>query len=301
MDSLMVPSSIQRVRSFLVEMCGMKVKPWASTEETLGALATTLISRHRCDIFWTSLRVLLATLARDVKRREEARPGALLDNEVLDNERYAALLDEIRTCLARQEGETTTTTSFRRLAAGLSAPALALLLLLGGAATVGCDRGALRSAPKAEDAAVVDDASAARLDARPDTSTDIVPPAVPDTAPGPDTTSVSITLPDTGPVPDAATHGPDGATVTIQDIMDSCNLPSQNQTAVLACLARLRDSWTTGIAEALAGMPCDTVTSELSCFAYAGQACSFGSTAEFVVGTTRVCEPILVYVGVRFV
>ena len=48
MESLIVPSSIQRIRSFLVEMCGMKVKPWATTEETLAALHTTLVARRQC-------------------------------------------------------------------------------------------------------------------------------------------------------------------------------------------------------------------------------------------------------------
>jgi hypothetical protein len=148
MESLIVPSSIQRIRSFLVEMCGMKVKPWASTEETLAALHATLVARHGCDIFWTSLRVLLETLARDLKTRQEAAPGTLVDNEVLDGERYATLLDEIRASLAQQTADPPSAT-FRRLASSLSAPALALLLLLGGAASVGCDQTTLHSTPDA--------------------------------------------------------------------------------------------------------------------------------------------------------
>ena len=69
MDSVIVPSSIQRIRAFLVELCGMKVKPWASAEETLVALHATLVRRQSCDLFWTSLRVLLETLARAVRQR----------------------------------------------------------------------------------------------------------------------------------------------------------------------------------------------------------------------------------------
>jgi hypothetical protein len=304
MNTLLLPSSIQRIRSFLVEMCGMKVKPWASTEETLGALATTLVARHRCGIFWTSLRVLLETLARDLKTRAEALPGTLVDNEVLDGGRYADLLDEIRACLARQQGEGATA-SFRCLAATLSTPALALLLLLGGAATIGCDHAGLNFAPKAPDAAVLADANAAQPDTRRDTSTVI---ALPDTAPDTRPDSPPFILldtaraaPDTAPGPDAATTGPDGATVTIQDIMGSCNVPSQDQAAVLACLARLRESWKTGMAEALAGAPCTIVNSELSCFAYASTTCMSGSAADFVVGSTRICQPILIYLGVRFI
>jgi hypothetical protein len=300
MNSLLVPSSIQRIRSFLVEMCGMKVKPWASTEETLGALATTLVARHRCGIFWTSLRVLLETLARDLKTRTEALPGTLVDNEVLEAGRYVDLLDEIRACLARQQGEAT---SFRGLAATLSTPALALLLLLGGAATVGCERDSLNLAPKAPDAAVLADASTAQPDTGQDTSTVI---AQPDTAPDVRSGSPPFIFLDTAPAattpgPDAATTGPDGAAVTIQDIMDSCNVPSQVQAGVLACLARLRESWTTGMAEVLAGVPCTFVNSELSCFVYSSTTCMPGTSEDFVVGATRICQPILIYLGVRFV
>jgi hypothetical protein len=102
MDGFIIPSAIQRVRSFLVEMCGMKVKPWASTEATLAALHTMLVARQPCDIFWTALRELLAKLACDMKKRHEALPGTLVDNEILDDRRYAALLAEIRACLAQQ-------------------------------------------------------------------------------------------------------------------------------------------------------------------------------------------------------
>jgi hypothetical protein len=103
MDSLIVPSAIQRIRSFLIEMSGMKVKPWATTEETLAALHTTLVARRGCDIFWGSLRVLLENLARDLRTRQAASPGTLVDNELLDGERYATLLDEIRAAMARQQ------------------------------------------------------------------------------------------------------------------------------------------------------------------------------------------------------
>jgi hypothetical protein len=121
MESLILPSAIQRIRSFLVEMSGMKVKPWATTEETLAALHTTLVARHPCQIFWTSLRGLLETLARDLKIRQASLPGALVDNELLDSDRYAMLLDEIRAALAAETGQPAT---FRRLASALSAPAV---------------------------------------------------------------------------------------------------------------------------------------------------------------------------------
>jgi len=244
--------------------------------------------------------VLLETLARDLKTRAEAAPGTLVDNEVLEGGRYAELLDEIRACLARQESETAAA-SFRRLATALSAPALALLLLLGGAATIGCDRAGLKSAPRTPDAAVLADASPAQTpDGKGDTSTAAPLPE----AGGPHISldALRATPPDARPPgPDAATSGPDGAAVTIQEIMESCNLPSQDQAAVLACLAGLRESWRSGMAEVLAGAPCTSVQAELTCFAYASSACMFRSADDFVAGATRICDPILIYLGVRFI
>ena len=276
MESLIVPSSIQRIRSFLVEMCGMKVKPWAGSEETLSALHATLVARNECDIFWTSLRGLLETLARDLKARQKAQPDTLIDNEVLDGERYATLIEEIRTALAEQSSAPAT---FRRLASSLSTSALGLLLFLGGAASVGCASDPLHS---------TDAATMGLADAR---------------LSEPETTII-LTLPeqpDTRSPWDAVTIGPDGATVTIQDIMDSCNVPSQLQTSVLACLATLRSSWSTGMAAVLAGQNCATVSNQLGCFA-SSYACLTGPpTSEFDPQSTPICQPVLIYLGVRFV
>jgi hypothetical protein len=286
-ENLIVPSSIQRIRSFLVEMCGMKVKPWAGTEETLAALHATLVARHGCDIFWTSLRVLLETLARDLKARHDAAPGTLVDNEVLDGERYTTLIDEIRAALVRQGAETPAST-FRRLAATLSTPALALLLFLGGAATVGCAREPMHGSSQMQDTAAAPDTADARTsqpDSRPDSSNVIIFP------PQPDTRSPW----------DAATQGPDGAAVTIKDIMDSCNIPSQQQANILACLARLRSSWSTGMASVFAGQNCATVADQLSCFA-TGYTCMYPQpNSDFDPASTSICQPMIIYLGVRFV
>jgi hypothetical protein len=292
MDSLLVPSSIQRIRSFLVEMCGMKVKPWAGTEETLAALHTTLVAKYSCGIFWDSLRTLLERLAHDLKTRASATPGTVIDNEILDSQRYASLLDEIRQSLDRQAA--TATGSFRHLSTALSAPALSLLLLLGGVASVGCDHSGLKPGNGKPDAGLAADTSVTR----PDTGS--IP--TPDTGfVIPTDGSIRITLPDTAPDHDAATRSADGGVVTIKDIMDSCNIPKTTQDQVLACLARLRDSWTTGVAQTLTGAPCDYVSNELDCFASASQTCMQGSNDEFVVGTSRICKPVLIYLGVRFV
>jgi hypothetical protein len=284
-ERLIVPSSIQRIRSFLVEMCGMKVKPWAGAEETLAALHTTLVARQGCDIFWTSLRVLLETLARDLKARQDAAPGTLVDNEVLDGERYATLIDEIRAALARQvEGEPAST--FRRLASALSAPALGLLLFLGGVATVGCASKPLGSSLQTHDAAAtgLPDAEALQPQIKLDGSIYI---HLPDLRPAADT----------APPTYAATTGPDGGIVTIQDILDSCNIPAQQQGMILGCLTFMDSSWSADLTSALAGADCMSVASVCR----SGEVCS----AEYYSGTTaqssRLCMPVIIYAGVRFV
>jgi hypothetical protein len=297
MESLIVPSSIQRIRSFLVEMCGMKVKPWASTEETLAALHATLVARHGCDIFWTSLRVLLETLARDLKTRQEAAPGTLVDNEVLDSDRYATLLDEIRASLAQQTADPPSAT-FRRLASSLSAPALALLLLLGGAASVGCDQTTLHSTPDAATQDLADARDTAKQDladaikSQPDTKAD---------------SSVFFLLPD---IPtrfdaintsNAPTSSPDGAAVTIQDIMQSCDMSDDEQANVLACLSNLRNSWTTGMASALEGNYCPEVSRLLNCFVNKPTCTPPYASDEFAPGDLNICKPTIIYFGVRFV
>jgi len=295
MDSLLVPSSMQRIRAFLIEMCGMKVKPWAGAEETLAALHATLVARQSCDIFWNSLRTLLEKLARDLKTRQKAEPGVLLDNEILNDEQYASLLEEIRLCLPTQSSELKPG-AFRRLAQNLSAPALGLLLLLGGVTTVGCDSSSLRGATKTPDAAVVDlrtsqpdNAPATQPDSPPDNNIHIV---IPDLAPP---------RPDLRPydVKNAASNGPDGAAVTLRDIMDSCNIPSDMQGVVLACLGSMHQSWTTGITAMLAGENCDTVDGAFAQCSYPSGC--YPQSGEFDGTFPPLCTPVLIYYGVRFV
>ncbi|MGB8297873.1 MAG: hypothetical protein WCG85_20820 [Polyangia bacterium] len=299
MESLIVPSAIQRIRSFLIEMSGMKVKPWATTEETLAALHTTLVARRGCDVFWGSLRVLLEILARDLKTRQQASPGALVDNELLDGERYATLLDEIRTALARQTAEPAT---FRRLASALSAPALGLLLLLGGVASVGCDRTGLHGSTQAQDAGLTGvadakvaqegspDAKAAQPEANPDLPLTIFVPLVVTT---PDARSVA----DVGMAPSQS----DGGTVTIQDIMQACNIPDDQQQRIMGCLSTMRASWTTGIVELLAGADCYTVAGALRCDPWDTCRQAFLPVATEFDPNMPICMPIPMYLGVRFV
>jgi hypothetical protein len=204
------------------------------------------------------------------------------------------LIDEIRASLAQQTEDPPTAT-FRRLASSLSAPALALLLLLGGAASVGCDQTTLHSTPDA--------ATQNLADAR-DTATQDLADAIksqPDTK----ADSFVITLPDiparfdTRDALNAATSGPDGATVTIQDIMQSCNISSEDQGMVLGCLSQMRDSWIAGLTSQLAGADCADVTSQLNC-STRNIDCAYQSS-DFNLANLPLCRPILIYVGVRFV
>lgn len=317
MDSLLVPSSIQRIRSFLIEMCGMKVAPWASTEETLAALHTTLVARHGCGIFWHSLRTLLEKLASDMRTRALALPGTVIDNEVLDGESYARLLDEIRQVLHRQETEAPTG-SFRQLSAALSAPALSLLLLLGGVASVGCEHSGLKTGSGKPDAMLAPDPNSAQP--APDSGS-LPPKTLPPDASLPrlDTRSVTPDVrpdkpvevpPPTTPQPnrdaslnDATSRGPDGAAVTIKDIMDSCNISQAVQDRVLWCLANMDESWTSGMIATFAGIPCAWVDNDLDCFTSSyGTACSnYNRGSKFVIGESRICQPMIIYAGVRFV
>jgi hypothetical protein len=270
MENLIIPSAIQRIRSFLIEMCGMKVKPWATTEETLAALHATMVARHACDIFWTSLRGLLETLARDLKLRQAASPGALVDNELLDSERYATLLDEIRAALARQ---TAGPASFRRLASGLSVPALGLLLFLGGVASVGCSGSGLH------------------VQAR-----DAGPPDVVDTThPTPDASN-PITSPDAPPAPSVVDAGKPEASPDLPRIIVTVPDAPPALDAVAA-----PDAVAPSQSEELAGLNCSVVGSDLYCLAR-----SMMCGGDYIITSSDpnapwICKPILIYMGVRFV
>jgi hypothetical protein len=292
MDNLIVPSSIQRIRAFLVELCGMKVKPWASAEETLNALHTTLVARQSCDIFWKSLQTLLETLARDMKARSEATHGALVDNEVLSEERFASLLDEIRACLARTPQESNNAkelSSFRRVAQGLSTPALGLLLLLGGVATVSCENSPMTN--RTRDADIADtrtDQAGGTADAAPDST--------------PDHNNVII-LPDMAPEKrDTVRALPDGSIVTIKNIMDSCNVTAAAQNEALSCLSGLSEAWNTGFAAYLSGKSCDAINNATAFCEDSYAYCTVQSTADFDPSQLPLCfEAVIIYLGVRFV
>jgi hypothetical protein len=88
--------------------------------------------------------------------------------------------------------------------------------------------------------------------------------------------------------------------------MDSCNIPNRDQTMILGCLHFLRESWTTGLAQELAGQTCSTVTSRLrpfECEMVSGTCQSRwdSNDDEFTAGDVPYCPPVIIYMGVRFV
>jgi hypothetical protein len=120
--------------------------------------------------------------------------------------------------------------------------------------------------------------------------------------------NIHIVIPDLAPpqpdlrpydVKNAASKGPDGATVTLRDIMNSCNIPKDAQGAVLACLATMHESWTTGITSLLAGEACNIVANAFAQCSYS--AGCYPQPDEFDGTLPNLCEPVLIYYGVRFV
>jgi hypothetical protein len=89
--------------------------------------------------------------------------------------------------------------------------------------------------------------------------------------------------------------------VTLQEIMDSCNLNSYTQAAVLKCLASLQESWTSDLPRYLAGKDCNTVATALACGG--GLMCQpyLAPNAGFHPELLPLCTPVYIYVGVRFV
>jgi hypothetical protein len=283
-SSNLVPTSIHRIRAFLNDVCGMKVRPWASVEETLDALHGVLVARCDCTFFWKSLRVLLERLAQDLRRREDAAPGEIIDNEVLKTDRYETLLDEIRAAVAHGPSARG---AFAKLASALSMPAAALLLLLGGVATVGCGSHTSLSV-STRDAGQQDtsktDASGSTGKADSNSIVFVIPPT-------PDAAALSDTTP----------RVCDGA-CSVEDIMVACGMPPSTRQWVSACIERLQSSWRAGLTSGFAASSCDNITNIINyCLA---SYCQPGnvSTSEFdpkILGCQM--PPLLpIYVGIRF-
>ena len=249
----------------------MRVKPWATADETLDALHAVLASRRSDAEFWKGLEDLLETLSRDMRRR--LSEGAV-ENEVLDPASRHRLLEEIRRALPCTAE---TTGAFRRLAQALSAPAAGLLVLLGGVATVGCESStALRG--HADAAADVElDVPDAVDHGSEDTYVDpITDPAEPDT-------------------------GCEHAGMALGEIIDECITYEGSRIFYHACLDALHESWTTGLSEYFQCQPCSEVEFLLSCLTGNEDFCSRPELAgEYDLETLLDNCMVVLYVGVRF-
>jgi len=280
-----IPASLIRVRCFMNTTGRLKVKPWASAEETLDAFHDMLQRQRDNDAFWKDLEGLLASLTRDIKKRLS---GNVPDNELLDATRHGALLSEIRSALAASKGQPT---GFRRLASALSAPAVAMLLLLGGTTTVGCD-------------------NTARLQGTAD--------ATSDPTPEPDTDPVSDPPPDycaevladitVNDAPcDVEMEGEEclHACKSFEEIVVEC-VPEDSTSLhggdarckYIDCIQTMHESWRTGLTELFACWDCRTIEHKLSCDL--DSFCRYPDDSEFDLETFLDACHCCIYVGVRF-
>jgi hypothetical protein len=243
-----VPASLQRVRCWLSATGDMRVKPWASVEETLDAFHDLLVARRGDDAFWAGLGELLGTLSADMKRRTEARGGEVIDNDVLDPARRRELLGEIRRKLdGKREGKG----RFGLLAASLPSAAVGLVCLLGGVATVGCySSNDLRGDGEVTD--VMHDADAA-ADQAADPAVDRAD-AQPDLRPDP------IVDP---PVDLPADPACDAPGRTLEDILTGCGLPADQRQRWIDCIDALHVSWRTGLTQLFACESCPDILFQL--------------------------------------
>jgi hypothetical protein len=246
----------------------MKVKPWTTVEETLDALHDLLAARRDDAEFWKGLGELLAQLEADMERR--AGRGGFAGNEVLDPGRVAALVEELRAAATRNEAGG----GFRRLARGLSAPAIGLLMLLAGAATAGCEHDQSIAGDASADSAVVDAAA--------DTTTVDAPDA-----------------PEPRVDPGCVNEG-----LTFDEIVAECVADAETRERVLACVDALHSSWRTGLREHFECMSCHDVSEDIGlCLLYpwGGSTCEAPEdVGEFDLEAFLDNCAALIYLGVRF-
>ena len=266
---ILVPSSIQRIRCFMNAEGNARVAPWAGVEETLDAFTALLASSAGQDPFWQGLHPLLKILTGDLKRRLKA-DGAAVDNEILDVERHADLLAEIRAAVARVQ---TGKGGFRRCLVGLSAPAVGLLILLGGAATAGCTDST--DATPDNGPADTDADTDIDTDTDTDTDTDIDTDTDTDTDNGADT--------DTGK--------------SLENIIIE-HADADAQAMLLDCIDALDASWHTGLEELFNSEEDAEIERQLSCLQ--NLCMDNPDPGEYDLQTLLDNCVVTVYLGVRF-
>jgi hypothetical protein len=292
----LIPASLLRVRRFLNAEGAMKVKPWATVEETLDAFHDSLAANCHNDTFWNGLESLLAILSADIKQRTTTRPDELIDNELLVRERQQQLLHEIRRALANQKRGRG---GFRGLISTLSPPAMGLLVMLGGVASQGCYSAETTRDDRDAAQSPVGDSGAADAFWG-DTGTGTAGTQAKDNSILPQDSSVdAVTIkPETGAgAPDACIR----KDVTIVELINNCISDKNERTQVLACIDALDASWRTGIEELFQCQDCDTISNKLFNFMYGCDYCADPRDAgDFDRNAFFDNCLMTLYLGVRF-
>lgn len=278
--AVLIPSSIQRVRCFINADGRFKIKPWTSVEETLDAFSELLTQQSNDDAFWHNLRFFLGEVSKDLKKRDSVKDHAV-DNETLSENRYADLLDEIRTAAAKTE---TGKGAFERCIRNLSAPAMSTLFLLGGIASLGCTEGT-----------PVDDNE---TDTSSETDTDA---DAGDTDSGADMGSDTSTDSDAGANADTETSSESLRSLTeiIRDVVAS----ESEQDDILGCIEGLHDSWHAGLEELFQNKADSEIVAQLNCLMneYPNNLCDDPeATGEYSLDTLLDNCSVLLYLGVQF-
>ncbi len=128
------PTVTQQVRAFLGAQ-GVEVRPWSGLDETCTALLALLAERRDDPRLWESLADLLRDLQQDLSPKRRARRLAAPGAELFSSWDVQQLVRDLHEALPG--GAQRETSQLLRYAAGLPAPALGGLLLLGLAAS-GC-------------------------------------------------------------------------------------------------------------------------------------------------------------------
>ncbi len=275
-----IPASLVRVRCFMSNTGRLKAKPWATAEETLDAFHDMLRRQRTNDAFWKELEELLAALTRDIEKRLASHAP---DNELLDPSRHQALLAEIRAALhaGKPDGG-----GFRRLASSLSAPAVAMLLLIGGTATVSCG-----TSTSLEGDATMEPAAEPASEPAPD----LIPDPAVDHC---DEILADITVND-APC-DVEAEGEDclHACKSFEEIIVECVPDPEARCTYIDCINTMHESWRTGLTELFACWSCWEIENKLSCDL--GYFCEHEADTEFDLEAFLDACHCCIYLGIRF-
>ena len=265
-----VPPSLLRVRRFLFEH-GMPIVPWAPAGEVLDQFYGLMHSRSGDDRFWQGIRELLEALQCDLQERLESEAQ---DNEILTYATHSRLLDEIRNGLQACESSAG---GFLALARQLSPKSLAVLLLLGCAATVGCGARADNSSHTAASSGGSGGGSGTGGTTSLSTAGQPV--------------SLHGYAPCVGGFVDA------GALASVRDVALDCTARGPAQDAILACIATLNQSWSEGLQALLNCTTCDEASQYMTNLI---QMCS-SLPAQYDMCMMICCDCSSIYNGVRMV